>query len=42
MRQIVSDNDGDHDFRITGDVDLVATQDGGEVVFTNYNAAFFD
>ena len=42
VRQIVSDNDGDHDFRITGDVDLVATQDGGEVVFTNYNAAFFD
>lgn len=42
VRQIVSDSDGDHDFRITGDVDLVATQDGAEVVFSNYNAAFFD
>lgn len=42
VRQIVSDSEGDHDFRITGDVDLVATQDGGEVVFKNYQAAFFD
>ena len=42
VRQIISDPDGDHDFRITGDVDLDATQDGGEVVFANYSAAFFD
>ena len=42
VRQIICDESGDHDFRITGDVDLDATQDGGEVVFANYNAAFFD
>ncbi len=42
VRQIVCDVEEDHDFRITGDVDLVATQDGGDVVFKNYSASFFD
>ena len=42
VRQIICDEDADHDFRITADVDLVATQDGGEVIFKNYKAAFFD
>ena len=42
VRQIFSDIDADHDFRITGDVDLDATQDGGEVIFKNYKVGFFD
>ena len=42
VRQIFCDAEGDHDFRITADVDLDATQDGGEVVFTNYRAGFFE
>lgn len=33
VHQIFADEDGDHDFGIMGDVDLDATQDGGEVIF---------
>ena len=40
--QIFCDGEGDHDFRIEAEVDLDATQDGGEVVFTNYRAGFFE
>lgn len=29
----LADENGDHDFGIMGDVDLDATQDGGEVIF---------
>ena len=42
MRQIFCDGEGDHDFRIEADVDLDATQDGGEVVFANFRAGFFE
>ena len=42
VRQIFCDAEGDHDFRITADVDLDATQDGGEVVFANYRVGFFE
>ena len=42
VRQIFCDIEGDHDFRITADVDLDATQDGGEVIFKNYRVGFFD
>ena len=42
VRQIFCDGEGDHDFRIEAEVDLDATQDGGEVVFTNYRAGFFE
>ena len=37
VRQIVDDSDGDHDWAITGVVDLDATQNGGEVVFFDYS-----
>lgn len=37
VRQIIDDSDGDHDWAITGTVDLDATQDSGEVVFTDYS-----
>ncbi|KFI46539.1 Helicase conserved C-terminal domain-containing protein [Bifidobacterium bohemicum] len=36
VRQIIDDSDGDHDWAITGTVDLDATQEGGEVVFVDY------
>lgn len=36
VRQIIDDTDGDHDWAITGTVDLDATQDTGEVVFHDY------
>ena len=32
----------DHDFGIMGDVDLDATQDGGEVIFKNYRVGFIE
>ena len=34
--------DGDRDFGIMGDVDLDATQDGGEVIFKNYRVGFIE
>jgi hypothetical protein len=37
VRQIIDDSDGDHDWAITGTVDLDATQEGGEVVFADYH-----
>ena len=42
MRQTLCDTDGDHDFLISADVDLDATQETGEVVFANYRAGFFE
>lgn len=36
VRQIIDDSDGDHDWAITGTVDLDATQESGEVVFVDY------
>lgn len=42
VRQIFSDTDDDHDFQILADVDLDATQDGGDVVFRNYRVGFVD
>ena len=37
VRQIIDDSDGDHDWAITGVVDLDATQSSGEVVFFEYS-----
>ena len=37
VRQIIDDSDGDHNWAITGVVDLDATQNGGEVVFFDYS-----
>jgi superfamily II RNA helicase len=37
IRQIIDDSDGDHDWAITGTVDLDATQESGEVVFVEYH-----
>ena len=42
VHQIFADEDGDHDFGIMGDVDLDATQDGGEVIFTHYRVGFIE
>lgn len=36
VRQIIDDSDGDHNWAITGTVDLDATQESGEVVFVDY------
>ncbi|RBP98394.1 DEAD/DEAH box helicase [Bifidobacterium aemilianum] len=36
VRQIVDDAEGDHDWAISGSVDLEATQESGEVVFFDY------
>ena len=36
------DSDDDRDFLIAADVDLDATQEAGEAVFTNYRAGFFE
>ena len=42
VHQIFADEDGDHDFGIMGDVDLDATQDGGEVIFKIYRVGFIE
>ena len=42
VHQIFADEDGDHDFGIMGDVDLDATQDGGEAIFKNYRVGFIE
>ena len=42
VRQTVLDSDDDRDFLIAADVDLDATQEAGEAVFTNYRAGFFE
>ena len=42
VRQTLCDTDEDHDFLIAADVDLDATQETGEVVFTNYRAGIFE
>ncbi|WEV63383.1 DEAD/DEAH box helicase [Bifidobacterium sp. ESL0732] len=39
VRQIIDDSDGDHDWAITGTVDLDATQESGEVVFVDYRVS---
>lgn len=36
VRQIIDDSDGDHDWAITGTIDLDATQESGEVIFHDY------
>ena len=40
--QTFKDSDGDRDFVISADVDLVATQETGEVVFSRYRAGFVE
>ena len=40
VRQIFSDEAGDHDFGIAAWVDLDATQETGEAVFTHYRVGF--
>ncbi len=42
VRQIFHDSDEDHDFSIAADVDLDASQERGEAVFTNYRAGFIE
>lgn len=42
VRQVIDDSDGDHDWAITGVVDLDATQEQGEVVFTEYRVGAVD
>lgn len=37
VRQIIDDAEGDHDWAITGVVDLDATQESGEVIFHEYH-----
>ncbi|WEV45996.1 DUF3516 domain-containing protein [Bifidobacterium sp. ESL0690] len=39
VRQIIDDSDGDHDWAITGTVDLDATQENGEVIFVDYRVS---
>ena len=39
VRQIIDDSDGDHDWAITGTVDLDATQSSGEVAFFDYSVS---
>ncbi len=39
VRQILDDSDGDHDWTIDGIVDIHATQDEGQIVFTDYRVA---
>ncbi len=39
VRQIIDDSDGDHNWAITGVVDLDSTQDTGEVVFFDYRVS---
>ena len=39
VRQIIDDSDGDHNWAITGIVDLDSTQDTGEVVFFDYSVS---
>ncbi len=42
VRQIFSDPQQDHDFALAADVDLDATQDEGEVVFSNFRVGFIE
>jgi hypothetical protein len=42
VRQILSDVEGDHDWALDADVDLDATQSGGEVVLENYRVDTID
>ena len=42
VRQTFADVEGDHDFGIAADLDLDATQEAGEAVFTNYRAGFVE
>lgn len=39
VRQIIDDSDGDHDWAITGTVDLDTTQSSGEAVFFDYSVS---
>lgn len=36
VRQVLDDSDGDHNWAITGVIDLDASQERGEVVFLDY------
>ena len=42
VRQIFSDPEQDHDFAIAADIDLDATQNEGEVVFSNFRVGFIE
>ena len=42
VRQTIADSDEEHDFSIVADVDLDATQDEGEVVFSKYRVGFVE
>ncbi len=42
VRQLIRDENDDHDFQILADVDLDATQDGGDVIFAKYRVGFVD
>ena len=42
VRQMFRDPDDDRDFGISGDVDLDATQEEGEVVFCRYQVGFVE
>ena len=42
VRQIFLDSDSDLDFRIAADLDLDATQEEGQAIFTNYRVGFVE
>ena len=42
VRQMFRDPDDERDFGISGDVDLAATQDEGEVVFSRYQVGYIE
>ena len=42
VRQVIRDEEDDRDFQILADVDLDATQDGGDVVLGNYRVGFIE
>lgn len=42
VRQMLKDSDGDGDFGFVGDIDLDATQDEGEVVFSTLTVGFIE
>ena len=42
VRQMFLDEDGERDFGISGDVDLIRTQDEGEVCFARYQVGFIE
>ena len=42
VRQMFKDADGDRDFGIAADVDLLATQEEGETIFTRFRVGFVE